>query len=180
MKKFGPPASCKSLIGHYHGAKNPSAVQPQLWDFPISTSNLTGLVDNPPPAKTTIQKIAGMNPLSISPFENQMDSLDLAGETFQEEAQPQDTYTRLEGSASPLHKSRSTKSNLKASHPIHDHTTDRLGPEGNEFLPSQIDHAGEKKVMPDGALRGDREYRCRTFRILSRGDKLFMLASECA
>lgn len=39
---------------------------------------------------------------------------------------------------------------------------------------------GEKKVMPNGALCGVREYRCRTFMLPSRGEKLFMLSTECA
>jgi chromatin structure-remodeling complex protein RSC7 len=34
--------------------------------------------------------------------------------------------------------------------------------------------------MANGQLTGNREYRCRTFLVPNRGDKLFMLATECA
>ncbi|KLU84086.1 chromatin structure-remodeling complex protein RSC7 [Magnaporthiopsis poae ATCC 64411] len=34
--------------------------------------------------------------------------------------------------------------------------------------------------MPNGQLLGGREYRCRTFLVQNRGEKLFMLATECA
>lgn len=53
-------------------------------------------------------------------------------------------------------------------------------PGGDEYLPREIDEAGEKKVMPNGQLLGGREYRCRTFLVPNRGEKLFMLATECA
>ncbi|KAK7714179.1 hypothetical protein SLS64_004278 [Diaporthe eres] len=73
-----------------------------------------------------------------------------------------------------------TKSTLKALPTVRDHTTDQLGPGGDEYLPREIDESGEKKVMPNGQLLGGREYRCRTFLVPNRGDKLFMLATECA
>jgi chromatin structure-remodeling complex protein RSC7 len=69
---------------------------------------------------------------------------------------------------------------LKALPTVRDHTTDQLGPGGDEYLPREIDEAGEKKVLPNGQLTGNREYRCRTFLVPNRGDKLFMLATECA
>lgn len=34
--------------------------------------------------------------------------------------------------------------------------------------------------MPSGHLTGEREYKCRTFLVQNRGEKLFMLATECA
>ncbi|KAK4201843.1 putative chromatin structure-remodeling complex protein [Triangularia verruculosa] len=73
-----------------------------------------------------------------------------------------------------------TKSTLKALPTVRDHTTDQLGPGGDEYLPREIDEAGEKKVLSNGQLTGGREYRCRTFFVPNRGDKLFMLATECA
>jgi hypothetical protein len=73
-----------------------------------------------------------------------------------------------------------TKSTLKALPTVRDHTTDQLGPGGDEYLPREHDEAGEKKVLPNGQLTGGREYRCRTFHVPNRGDKLFMLATECA
>jgi hypothetical protein len=77
-------------------------------------------------------------------------------------------------------KTTPTKSTLKALPTVRDHTTDQLGPGGDEYIPREIDEAGEKKVMPNGQLTGGREYRCRTFLVPHRGDKLFMLATECA
>ncbi|KAG3194343.1 hypothetical protein PC129_g24927 [Phytophthora cactorum] len=34
--------------------------------------------------------------------------------------------------------------------------------------------------MPNGVLLGDREYKCKTFWLPSRGNRLFMLAGDCA
>jgi len=63
---------------------------------------------------------------------------------------------------------------------VRDHTTDQLNEAGDEYIPREVDEFGEKKVMPNGELLGDRQYRCRTFHVPNRGDKLFMLATECA
>lgn len=72
------------------------------------------------------------------------------------------------------------KSVIKALPTVRDHTTDQLGPEGDEYMPRETDEQGEKKVNNLGHLLGNREYRCRTFFVPQRGDKLFMLATECA
>ncbi|KAH8788749.1 chromatin remodelling complex Rsc7/Swp82 subunit-domain-containing protein [Diaporthe sp. PMI_573] len=93
---------------------------------------------------------------------------------------PQPSYTPSQASASSPPKPTPTKSTLKALPTVRDHTTDQLGPGGDEYLPREIDEAGEKKVMPNGQLLGGREYRCRTFLVPNRGEKLFMLATECA
>ncbi|WYZ42846.1 hypothetical protein EsH8_VI_000545 [Colletotrichum jinshuiense] len=82
--------------------------------------------------------------------------------------------------ASPPPKTTPTKTTLKALPTVRDHTTDQLNTAGDEYLPREIDEFGEKKVMPNGQLLGGREYRCRTFLVPNRGDKLFMLATECA
>ncbi|KAL2128784.1 hypothetical protein VTI74DRAFT_8660 [Chaetomium olivicolor] len=92
---------------------------------------------------------------------------------------PTQTLMYAPPQASPP-KSTPTKSTLKALPTVRDHTTDQLGPGGDEYLPREIDEAGEKKVLPNGQLTGNREYRCRTFLVPNRGDKLFMLATECA
>lgn len=42
------------------------------------------------------------------------------------------------------------------------------------------DPAGEDKVSKMGYLQSGREYRCRTFTILGRGDRLYMLSTEPA
>ncbi|KAK4190513.1 chromatin remodelling complex Rsc7/Swp82 subunit-domain-containing protein [Podospora australis] len=92
---------------------------------------------------------------------------------------PAQTPTYAAPQASPP-KSTPSKSTLKALPTVRDHTTDQLGPGGDEYLPREIDEAGEKKVLANGQLVGNREYRCRTFLVPNRGDKLFMLATECA
>ncbi|KAI8941362.1 hypothetical protein NX059_002586 [Plenodomus lindquistii] len=83
--------------------------------------------------------------------------------------------------ASPSAKSTPTKpAVIKALPTVRDHTTDQLNPEGDEFIPREIDEAGERKVTQTGHPLEGREYRCRTFFVPNRGDKLFMLATECA
>lgn len=69
---------------------------------------------------------------------------------------------------------------VKALPTVRDHTTDQLGPENDEYIPREIDPDGEHKVSKDGYPLGDRKYRCRTFQVPNRGEKLFMLATECA
>ncbi|PQE07314.1 pfs domain protein [Rutstroemia sp. NJR-2017a WRK4] len=49
-----------------------------------------------------------------------------------------------------------------------------------EYLPRESDEVGEREVDANGQLLGGREYKCRTFFLPDRGDKLFILASECA
>lgn len=80
----------------------------------------------------------------------------------------------------PLPPKPTPKSTLKALPTVRDHTTDQLNSTGDEYLPREIDEFGEKKVVANGQLQGGREYRCRTFLVPNRGDKLFMLATECA
>ncbi|GAB7350824.1 hypothetical protein MBLNU459_g1358t1 [Dothideomycetes sp. NU459] len=69
---------------------------------------------------------------------------------------------------------------VKALPTVRDHTTDQLGPEGDEYLPREFDEAGEKKVSINGHPLESRDYRIRTFVVPNRGEKLFMLATECA
>lgn len=83
--------------------------------------------------------------------------------------------------ASPSTKSTPTKPTvIKALPTVRDHTTDQLNPEGDEYIPREIDEAGEGKVTQSGHPLNGREYRCRTFFVPNRGEKLFMLATECA
>jgi Chromatin remodelling complex Rsc7/Swp82 subunit len=69
---------------------------------------------------------------------------------------------------------------LKALPTVRDHTSNELNETKDEYIPREFDDAGEKKVAPNGAPLGGRQYRCRTFFLPNRGDKLFMLATECA
>jgi len=88
------------------------------------------------------------------------------------------SYTTTTAQASPPKPAPSKP--LKALPTVRDHTTDILAPSGDEYLVREIDEAGEKKVLPNGQLLGGRQYKCRTFCVPNRGDKLFMLATECA
>ncbi|PKY07589.1 hypothetical protein P168DRAFT_248737, partial [Aspergillus campestris IBT 28561] len=82
---------------------------------------------------------------------------------------------------SPPDKVTPTKSTLvKALPTVRDHTTDQLNEEKDEYIPKEFDEGGERKVDAMGYPQGDREYKCRTFRVPHRGAKLFMLATECA
>lgn len=69
---------------------------------------------------------------------------------------------------------------VKALPTVRDHTTDQLGPEGDEYIPRETDPDGETKVSKDGYPLDGRKYKCRTFQVPNRGEKLFMLATECA
>lgn len=123
----------------------------------------------PPPAPGQVQGLPPPMPQHIPPQTPQS----------QNAALPAQTPTYAPSQASPP-KPTPTKSTLKALPTVRDHTTDQLGPGGDEYLPREVDEQGEKKVQPNGQLNGGREYRCRTFLVPNRGDKLFMLATECA
>ncbi|KAB2101510.1 hypothetical protein AG0111_0g10217 [Alternaria gaisen] len=98
---------------------------------------------------------------------------------------PQSQTTALP-QASPPQTSPSAKGTptkpavIKALPTVRDHTTDQLNAEGDEYIPREIDEAGERKVTQQGHPLDGREYRCRTFFVPNRGEKLFMLATECA
>ncbi|GAB7338552.1 hypothetical protein MBLNU457_5300t1 [Dothideomycetes sp. NU457] len=88
-------------------------------------------------------------------------------------------------SPDPISPQRSTPTSgakqpvIKALPTVRDHTTEQLNPEGDEYIPRERDEAGERKVSLDGYLV-DRQYRINTFTVPKRGQKLFMLATECA
>ncbi|KAK5164967.1 uncharacterized protein LTR77_009632 [Saxophila tyrrhenica] len=69
---------------------------------------------------------------------------------------------------------------IKALPTVRDHTTDQLGPGGDEYIPRETDPDGELKVSLDGHPQDGRKYRCKTFPVPDRGEKMFMLATECA
>lgn len=91
-----------------------------------------------------------------------------------------------QGSPSQASPARSTPGSatkppvVKALPTVRDHTTDQLGPEGDEYIPREIDPDGETKVSKDGYPLDGRKYKPRTFQVPNRGEKLFMLATECA
>ncbi|KAB8291196.1 hypothetical protein EYC80_009884 [Monilinia laxa] len=100
---------------------------------------------------------------------------------------PQSQHTVLPLNRTPVMHATQTatpkptpKQGMKALPTVRDHTTDQLSTEGDEYIPREYDDQGEKKVTANGHLNDGREYRCRTFYVPNRGDKLFMLATECA
>ncbi|KAI1184080.1 chromatin remodelling complex Rsc7/Swp82 subunit-domain-containing protein [Nemania serpens] len=119
---------------------------------------------------STTTSIPPPMPQSLPPQTPQSQNAPLPGRTA--------SYTPAQ--ASPPPKTTPTKPTLKALPTVRDHTTDQLNEAQDEYLPRESDEAGEKKVMQNGQLLGGREYRCRTFLVPARGDKLFMLATECA
>ena len=91
---------------------------------------------------------------------------------------PQDTQTSPTQTSPP--KAAPSKPVLKALPTVRDHTTDALTPEGDEYIPREFDEAGERKVSPQGLALDGREFKIRTFYVPNRGEKMFMLATECA
>ncbi|QIX02209.1 hypothetical protein AMS68_007726 [Peltaster fructicola] len=69
---------------------------------------------------------------------------------------------------------------VKALPTVRDHTTDQLNDERDEYIYREVDQDGETKVSKDGYPMDNRKYKCRTFQVPKRGEKLFMLATECA
>ncbi|KAH0603671.1 uncharacterized protein H6S33_007330 [Morchella sextelata] len=90
------------------------------------------------------------------------------------------TPTQQPGTLPTPPKPTPAKPMVKALPTVRDHTTDQLTPEGDEYIPREYDEEGDKKVMQTGHLCNGREYKCRTFHVPNRGEKLFMLATECA
>jgi Chromatin remodelling complex Rsc7/Swp82 subunit len=90
------------------------------------------------------------------------------------------TGTPTQSSPPAPSKQTPTKASVKALPTVRDHTSDQLGPEGDEYIPREFDEAGEKKVDELGYPQGGRTFKCRTFTVPERGQKLFMLATECA
>lgn len=80
--------------------------------------------------------------------------------------------------ASPPDKTTPTKTLVKALPTVRDHTSDQLNDEGDEYIPKEFDDAGETKVDAMGYPQGNREYKCRTFRVPKRGDKLFYVGNR--
>ncbi len=77
-------------------------------------------------------------------------------------------------------KATPTKPVIKALPTVRDHTTDQLTSEQDEYIPREYDEQGERKVSPTGEPLGNRQFKMRTFYVAHRGEKRFMLATECA
>ncbi|KAF9542101.1 hypothetical protein EC957_002320 [Mortierella hygrophila] len=55
------------------------------------------------------------------------------------------------------------------------------GPIGDEEeIEGEMDEVGETKVTKDGELLGGRQYRCRSFKLPERGDRIYMLSMDPA
>ncbi|KMQ47790.1 Chromatin-remodelling complex, RSC SWI/SNF subunit Rsc7/Swp82 [Trichophyton rubrum] len=126
----------------------------------ISSNNMS-ISNNTPIVATTITTTAAAMASSQSPLQTPRIAPDIALQSSPPKATP-------------------TKSVLKALPTVRDHTTDQLGEDGDEYIPKEFDANGEKKVDGLGYLQDTRTYKCRTFRLANRGNKLFMLATECA
>ena len=77
-------------------------------------------------------------------------------------------------------KATPSKPVIKALPTVRDHTTDQLTYDQDEYIPREYDEQGERKVSPTGEPLGSRQFKMRTFYVANRGDKRFMLATECA
>ncbi|KAF9992144.1 hypothetical protein BGZ79_003453 [Entomortierella chlamydospora] len=53
-------------------------------------------------------------------------------------------------------------------------------PEDLEEIEGEIDEAGETKITKDGELLGGRQYKCRSFKLPDRGDRIYMLSMDPA
>lgn len=134
-----------------------------------------------PPKISRPQNTNASNTHYTSPTHQHSSSVTGAIQTPQLSAQSLPNQTPISPPQnSPPPKTTPTKSLVKALPTVRDHTTDTLNEGRDEYLPKEWDDAGEQKVDQLGYLKDGREYRCRTFRVPGRGDKLFMLATECA
>ncbi|KAK1074656.1 hypothetical protein LTR12_011933 [Friedmanniomyces endolithicus] len=117
-----------------------------------------------------------------------VDGLDTSSQTMPLALPPQPVRTpHIETQSLPqMSPQRSTPGSaskptvVKALPTVRDHTTDQLNAENDEYIPRETDPGGETKVSPDGYALEGRKYKCRTFQVPNRGEKLFMLATECA
>ncbi|KAI9814494.1 MAG: hypothetical protein M1832_005900 [Thelocarpon impressellum] len=122
---------------------------------------------------------SAQQPSGVMPSSQQVRTPQLPNQSLPQHQQQQQTNAATPTQTSPP-KSTPTKAVVKALPTVRDHTTDQLGPDGDEYIPREYDEAGERKVTPTGHPLDGREYKCRTFFVPNRHDKLFMLATECA
>ncbi|KAL8743012.1 MAG: hypothetical protein Q9190_004583 [Brigantiaea leucoxantha] len=152
----------------------------QLENLPLSGGADDGIfTDDQKPRKRgrpPKPRTSGGGPESPTPATSQPVTQTGSGQTQPPQAQPQ---AQPQTTTTPP-KSAPTKPVVKALPTVRDHTTDQLNSDGDEYIPRERDDAGEKKVSSNGHALGGREYKCRTFIVPNRGDKLFMLATECA
>ncbi|KAG6217150.1 hypothetical protein E4U26_007993 [Claviceps purpurea] len=156
---------------------SPTTLQPR--DDAISPPQLKRIrpmkpSESPVQPLAAVPAAAGANQAAAPPKTPQSKSTTLPSQTTPA------TYGPAQTAAAAPPKTTPTKSTIKALPTVRDHTTDQLNPAGDEYLPRETDEFGEKKVMANGQLLGNRTYRCRTFLVPNRSDKLFMLATECA
>ncbi|KAG0196636.1 hypothetical protein BGX28_009906 [Mortierella sp. GBA30] len=53
-------------------------------------------------------------------------------------------------------------------------------PEDLEEKEGEVDETGETKITKDGELLGGRQYKCRSFKLPTRGDRIYMLSMDPA
>jgi hypothetical protein len=142
---------------------------------------LTGTIDEPKPRK---RGRPPKTPRTSGEFTGHVDSLptpasQASADLHTPNAKAQSQGPTSQPQASPV-RTTPKSTPLKALPTVRDHTTDQLGEGGDEYVTREHDEAGEKKVDSLGYLQGGREYKIRIFTLPGRGDKLFMLATECA
>ncbi|KAK9434291.1 chromatin remodelling complex Rsc7/Swp82 subunit-domain-containing protein [Lipomyces doorenjongii] len=109
-----------------------------------------------------------------------------AGEESGEEEQD-DEEVREDPRVAAARKARAARMrNMAARNSGGGHTVAPLDLDGNpqEIADDEVvvlnDPVGDTKVDANGKLAGGREYRCRTFTVLGKGDRLYMLSTEPA
>ncbi|KAK9320796.1 chromatin remodelling complex Rsc7/Swp82 subunit-domain-containing protein [Lipomyces orientalis] len=109
------------------------------------------------------------------------------GDETGDEDQEEEGEVREDPRVAAARKARAARMrNMAARNAGGGHTVAPLDLDGNpqEIADDEVvvpkDPVGETKVDENGILAGGREYRCRTFTVLGKGDRLYMLSTEPA
>ncbi|KAJ5429621.1 Chromatin-remodelling complex RSC SWI/SNF subunit Rsc7/Swp82 [Penicillium cf. griseofulvum] len=166
-----------ALPAHSHAIASPRGVKRSRTPDRMGNGHVEGDQDD----EEQSRRKRGRPPKTPRPSSSEQSIANTSIQTPQMQARPLPQATAGSPSlASPDSKNTPTKALVKALPTVRDHTSDQLNEEGDEYIPKEFDEAGETKADPMGYLQGGREYKCRTFRVPLRGNKLFMLATECA
>lgn len=149
----------------------------------VSSTNLNDYADDQKPKKRgrpPKSKLQGESPTTIPSQPVNQDTPDpLTTPQLESQSLLQDLASTPTKTSPP--KATPTKSSvIKALPTVRDHTTDQLTYEQDEYIPREYDEQGETKVSPTGEPLGGRTFKMRTFYVAHRGEKRFMLATECA
>ncbi|KAF9928280.1 hypothetical protein FBU30_002502 [Linnemannia zychae] len=61
-----------------------------------------------------------------------------------------------------------------------DAAVDEATDDDDEEIEGEIEEAGEAKITKEGELLGGREYKCRSFKLPARGDRIYMMSMDAA